>query len=260
MVTVRLSPYRSACGRLLIVLCGALSGFGCDGSPTRSDHGDATLTARPAEPTLSPDRGLHILGLGAGRDGLLYVPTGYSASRAAPLIVALHGSGGRASNWQLLQNEAEARGIVLLMPDARRSTWDILYGEYGEDVAFIDKALAYTFARCRIEAQSVALLGFSDGASYALSLGVANGDLFSHLIAFSPGLLDLTTKRHGRPPIFVSHGRQDMILLASVTRNGIVPRLRKWGHEVTLHEFKGGHSVPDSIRTLALDWFAPVID
>ena len=257
---IRLSPCQSVYRRLLIVLCSLLSGFGCDGSPTRSDHGNATLTARPAEPTLPPNRGLLTLGLGAGRDGLLYIPAVYSASRAAPLIVALHGSGGRGSDWQLLQNEAEARGIVLLMPDARRSTWDILYGEYGEDVAFIDEALAYTFAHCRIDPQRLALLGFSDGASYALSLGVANGDLFSHLIAFSPGLLDLTTKRHGRPPIFVSHGLQDMILLASITRNGIVPRLRRWGHEVTLHEFKGGHSVPDSIRALALDWFTPVID
>ena len=37
--------------------------------------------------------------------------------------------------------------------------------------------------------------GFSDGASYALSLGAANGDLFTHIAAFSPGFM--------RPPVSV---------------------------------------------------------
>lgn len=31
--------------------------------------------------------------------------------------------------------------------------------------------------------------GFSDGASYALSLGQPNADVFSHIIAFSPGFM-----------------------------------------------------------------------
>jgi len=31
--------------------------------------------------------------------------------------------------------------------------------------------------------------GFSDGASYALSVGITNGDLFTHVIAFSPGFV-----------------------------------------------------------------------
>jgi phospholipase/carboxylesterase len=37
----------------------------------------------------------------------------------------------------------------------------------------------------------VALGGFSDGASYALSLDLTNGDLFASLIAFSPGFIQL---------------------------------------------------------------------
>ncbi|MBT3344125.1 MAG: phospholipase [Gemmatimonadetes bacterium] len=232
-----------------------MSGVSCSKSPTRANHGDATLSARPAEPTFTAPRGLSSLTLGAGRDGWLYVPAGYAAQHPAPLIIALHGSGGRATDWYDLREEAEARGIILLVPDARDVTWDLLYGKYGEDVAFIDLALAHTFARCRIDPDRITLLGFSDGASYALSLGTANGDLFSHLVAFSPGLLDLTTKRHGEPPIFVSHGTQDNILLASLTRDGIVPRLRRWGHEVTFTEFGGGHTYPPDILTAALDWF-----
>lgn len=35
--------------------------------------------------------------------------------------------------------------------------------------------------------------GFSDGASYALSLGLPNGNLFSHIVAFSPGFMRAPT-------------------------------------------------------------------
>lgn len=243
---------------LLIFCLSALTA--CDESPTRPDHGDARLLSRPEGPTGTPTRGHSRLHLGGDRDGALYVPLDYTASRPAPMIVALHGAGGQSADWTPWQIEAQARGIVLLMPDSRLSTWDILYGKYGDDVSFIDQALAHVFARCSIDTDRMALMGFSDGASYALSLGVANGDLFSHLIAFSPGLLDLATARRGKPQIFVSHGTQDMILFASITRNGIVPRLQRWGHDVEYHEFGDGHIIPDEIASAALDWFAPPID
>ena len=45
-------------------------------------------------------------------------------------------------------------------------------------------------------------------ASYALSLGIANGNLFSHVLAFSPGFL-APAGQTGSPRICVSHGTQD---------------------------------------------------
>src|SRR3712207_7974813 len=50
--------------------------------------------------------------------------------------------------------------------------------------------------------------GFSDGASYALSLGIPNGDLFTHLVAFSPGFAAPDGQR-GHPRVFVGHGVDD---------------------------------------------------
>ena len=42
-------------------------------------------------------------------------------------------------------------------------------------------------SRCSIDRRRIAVGGFSDGATYALTLGVSNGDLFPAVIAFSPG-------------------------------------------------------------------------
>jgi len=57
----------------------------------------------------------------------------------------------------------------------QRQTWDVILGQYGPDIAFIDSALAQTFSRYAFDPNHIAV-GFSDGASYALSVGITNGD------------------------------------------------------------------------------------
>jgi phospholipase/carboxylesterase len=228
------------------------SAAGCgNGGPERRGP---KLSALPGVPTVAAIKGLTPLGLSSGRDGLLYVPTAYDPAVAAPLFVALHGAGGSSSGWESYHARAEARGMVLLIPDARSSTWDLIVDDFGPDVEFIDRALRYTFDRCRIDPQRVALGGFSDGASYALSLGVANGDLFTHLVAYSPGFM-VVTDPVGRPAVYVSHGTSDPVLPVAGSRDVIVPGLRDAGYDVTYTEFAGGHLVPAEISESALDWF-----
>lgn len=234
---------------------------GCGFSPPDEPFGIPTdrLTARPGLPTRTPELGLTSLGLGGDRDGLLYVPTSYTPDTAVPLFVALHGAGGSGSSWESYPDRAEARGMVLLAPDSRSWTWDaVTAGAFGPDVRFLDEALRYTFERCRIDPARMAFGGFSDGASYALSLGVANGDLFSHFVAYSPGFYAPAAPVVGQPSAYVSHGTQDAVLPVTHTRNTIVPALRDAGLDVTFQEFDGGHEVPSAISDTALDWFLGV--
>ena len=99
-----------------------------------------------------------------------------------------------------------------------------------------------------------AVVGFSDGASYALSLGPTNGDLFTRVIAFSPGFASPGARR-GMPPVFVSHGTRDGVLPIERCSRRIVPRLEREGYEVCYREFDGPHTVPRSIAHEALGWF-----
>lgn len=213
------------------------------------------LTARPGVPTGAPVTGSSPLGLETGRDGILYVPASYAAGTPMPLLVLLHGAGGAGANWSSYYARAEARGMVLLAPDSRMRTWDLVTGSFGPDFLFLDQALGRTFDLCRIDPARVALAGFSDGASYALSMGLPNGDLFTHVLAYSPGFVEYARPLTGHPRVFVSHGTQDPIFDVSGTREGIVPSLRGEGYDVTYLEFAGEHEVPAVVSETALDWF-----
>jgi predicted esterase len=199
--------------------------------------------------------GLQSLALGDQRDGLLYVPAGYHPDRPAPLVLMLHGANGNARRGiDALLGSADAFGLILLAVESRGRTWDVVLGGYGPDVAFLDGALAQTLARYAVDASRMAVEGFSDGASYALSLGIGNGDLFSHVMGFSPGFA-APAARAGAPRVFVSHGTRDQILPIDQCSRRLVPMLQQAGYDVTYREFDGPHAVPPEIVHEALAWF-----
>lgn len=218
------------------------------------------LRTRPGagvDDTASPT-GLRLLGLAAACGAYFYVPAGYQAGRPAPLAVVLHGAGEDARDGLAqLRAQADEAGLILLSPTSREYTWDLVVGRYGADVAAIDSALEQTFSSYAVDPARVAVAGYSDGASYALSLGVANGDLFTHIMAFSPGFMAPAVQT-GSPRIFVSHGTRDRWLPIERCSRRIVPQLERAGYEVRYREFEGGHVVPPEIGREAATWFTGV--
>jgi phospholipase/carboxylesterase len=137
----------------------------------------------------------------------------------------------------------ERQGVAILAPESRGATWDVIRGAYGPDVEFVDRALRAVFETVIIDPGRIAVSGFSDGASYALSLGLANGSLFSDILAFSPGFM-APPGEFGQPRVFISHGSRDEVLPIESCSRRIVPRLRGAGYDVVYQEFDGGHVVP----------------
>jgi phospholipase/carboxylesterase len=212
------------------------------------------LRARPGRVTEPAAVGLRALEIGRGRDGLLYVPRGYVPERPLPLVLMLHGAGGNARGaLDAFLPFADDEGLMLLAPESRRQTWDVLLGGYGQDVAFIDRALRQTFAGYAVDPDRIAVEGFSDGASYALSLGLTNGDLFGQIVAFSPGFMAPGVPQ-GAPRIFVSHGVRDEVLPIDRCSRRLVPRLREAGYAVVYEEFDGPHTVPADVVRRAVGW------
>lgn len=212
------------------------------------------IDARPTKPTRRITPGLHALPADGDRGGLVYVPRHYEAGRKAPFVLALHGSGGDAENGLVpLQPYADELGLVLLAMDSREYTWDLIVGDYGPDVTAIDMALADVFSQVHVDAKRLAIEGFSDGGSYALSLGVTNGDLFTHVIAFSPGFM-APAGQEGMPRIFLSHGERDPVLPIDNCGRRVRPVLERAGYDVDYVEFPDGHTVPPAIAPRAAAW------
>ena len=146
--------------------------------------------------------------------------------------------------------------MILLAPDSRGTTWDVMAtGTFGPDVEFVDRALDLVFGYYAVDPTQVVAEGFSDGASYALSLGLLNGDLFTHVIAFSPGFV-VEGSRRGRPRLFLSHGLHDEVLPIDQCSRRIVRDIRGDDYDVRYIEFDGGHAVPVEIARAALEWLA----
>ena len=129
-----------------------------------------------------------------------------------------------------------------------------MVGPFGADAAFLDTALARVFAGCAVDPTRVTLGGISDGATYALALGLLNGDLFTGMVAFSPGFL-AASSQNGVPRIFISHGTGDEILPIDRCSRRLAPAMQRAGYEVVYREFDGGHTVPAEIAQAAMDWF-----
>ena len=267
---------RSLSRRRFLALATTAVGFVAIGCPaadpveeTAAPASPDRLRARPRDPSAapvsgaSPDSvsaagrtGLHPLRIGSGRDGVVYIPSSLPPGAPAPLLVLLHGAGGRATNffgnWTA---HAEATRMVIAAPDSREATWRMGMRGGGRDAQFVDRMLQSVWDRVRVDPARIALAGWSDGASYALTLGLANGDLFSRVVAFSPGFLAAAPPQ-GRPRVFVSHGTNDTILPIDRCSRVIVPLLRRSGYDVEYVEFEGGHEVPTDIRERALRWLA----
>src|SRR4051794_38871790 len=230
----------------------------------RGLDGAARLAARPAASgsasgsapaALAP--GLHALDLGPGPEVLVRVPAPSADAGPPRLVLAFHGAGGDARGGLApLLPHADRHRLLLVAPRSRGSTWDVITrGGWGADVRRIDQALDHVFATFAVDPTRPAVSGFSDGASYALSLGLANADLFTHVIAFSPGFV-VPTPRTGSPRVYLSHGRADTVLPIDRTSRRIVPQLRAAGVPTEYHEFDGPHAVPPDIAEEAAQWLA----
>jgi phospholipase/carboxylesterase len=215
----------------------------------------ATAFARAARAADPVRIGQQALKLGENRDGLLYVPRGYEPDVPMPLMLMFHGAGGTALSVSYTFEIADDLGLIVLAPDSRdEATWDMLLHGYGDDVEFIGAALKDTYARCSVDRKRMAIGGHSDGASYALSLGLGTGDTFGHILAFSPGVMQ-PAEVHGKPKIFISHGLSDSIMPIGITSRTFVPRLKKLGYDVTFREYEGRHGVPPAIVREGVEWY-----
>ena len=250
-------PKRITRRRFTALVGGAIASLNGDacGASEGAEGTDGRLAARPLADVRTSATGTAPLNLGGRRDAILQLPS-TAKDGPLPLLVLLHGAGGSGEGvLRRIGPAAADAGVAVLAPDSRGSTWDAIRDGFGADVTFVDRALTQVFRNVSVDPARIAVGGFSDGATYALALGLVNGDLFRRVVAFSPGFLVSGTP-HGHPAFYLSHGTADQILPIDRCSRVIVPRLRRSGYDVTFREFDGRHEVPPDIAAEGMKWMA----
>ena len=211
----------------------------------------------------------HLFALPDGAVG--YIPA--SASPHPPLLVLLHGAGHeQATMVEHFEAEADQRGLVLLAPDSRGVTWDkVLDAEAplsvdspitnaqshsfsrSPDADRVEKAIADLAKILPVDRTHTVLAGFSDGATFALAMGMSRDHPFAAVIAWSPGIAIRTLSPARGRRVYISHGRADPLLRFDTTCNDIVPLVKSEGGEVTFLPFDGGHVAPVWVKDSFLD-------
>jgi dienelactone hydrolase len=176
------------------------------------------------------------------------------------------------------QAEADKRGIVLLAPTSKGITWDAVsiamapptgdsplemkmgrHFSSSRDSKRVEAAIASLARIVPIDRARTVLAGFSDGATFALAMGMARSEQFSAVIAWSPGIAIETSQPARGRKVYVSHGRRDTVLSFDTDCGEIVPLLQSEGAAVSFLPFDGVHEVPEAAKTAFLDAvFGPV--
>jgi phospholipase/carboxylesterase len=202
----------------------------------------------------------HVGGPPGTRGGYsLYVPEYYDPSCLHPLVVALHGGSGNggAFLWSWLR-EARSRGLILIAPTARGSTWSLT--EPDIDGSNIARVVDEVGSRWNVDTRRRLLTGMSDGGTFTYVYGLRSDCPFSHLApvaaSFHPLILAMAdADRVHDLPVCIVHGGKDWMFPADMAQMA-ERALRQAGADVTYCEVADlAHTYPRDENPRLLDWF-----
>jgi len=176
----------------------------------------------------------------------IYVPPAYTAARAFPLVVALHGLGGTEDSMfgpaYKVSEQAAQRGYIAVAPLGYR-----IDGGYGRgdtrraqlSEADVMEVLAIVRKQYNIDNRRIYLVGHSMGGGGTWELGSKYADIWAAIAPISgpANLAAIPKLRH--MPVLAVHGDADTVVLVEASRS-MVAALKKEDAEVKYIEVPGG--------------------
>lgn len=192
---------------------------------------------------------------------VLLVPDEIDAGTRYPLFTVLHGAGRQDETLaKLFRDEPDARQALFLIPRSIAPTWDLIAGDGRPDLDFLEFAYDLIYRRYPIDPAAQILLGYSDGASYGLSVGLSNPRIFSCVLGWAAGfnVIDPTSiaPSDPKPRILLEYGTHDQVFPFESVALPMRDELGSLGYDVTfLVDENGKHWPRGDFHTDALDWF-----
>jgi predicted esterase len=191
----------------------------------------------------------------------IVTPPRIEPGHAHALVVVLHGAG-RQDELIVrgLQAERARRDAIFVVPRSLAPTWDLIAGGDGVDLAFLDGVLHTVYRRFRIDPVRQGIVGFSDGASYALAVGLSNPRIFSAVMGWAAGFLAIDAPNlrpdDPKPRVLLEYGTHDQLFPFDQVALPMRDALERLGYAVDFRVDEGGiHWPRKDLLTDALDWF-----
>ncbi len=171
---------------------------------------------------------------GIERSCRIHLPPGFSRNKPAPLVLALHGGGGRGQRFDqsttqgTLTTAADKRGVVLVFPEGVNRkwydgrTWRLKPKKTYNDVAFISKIIDIMVKDYGIDPKRVYATGISNGGFMSVRLAM---DLSEKIAAIAPVTAQIPKAlKDKKPKLPIS------VMIINGTKDPLVP-------------FNGGHAL-----------------
>ena len=186
-------------------------------------------------------------------------PPAIEPGRAYPLVVVLHGAG-RQDEMIVKGLQAERTEAIFVVPRSLGMTWDLIEGTDAPDLRFLDGVLHSLYRRYRIDPAKRALAGYSDGASYALAIGLSNPRTFAAVMAWAAGFLAIDTPNlqpdDPKPRVFLEYGTHDQLFPFERVAVPMREVLERMGYPLEFRVDEGGiHWPRREFLGDALAWF-----
>ena len=223
---------------------------------------------------------------GVTREAIVYLPTAKTASGKAPLVLAFHGHGDDARNFQGVGIHEEWPQAIVAYPEGLPSPrdgaagWQVEKGEDGDrDLKLIDQMVAGLRKQYRVDDARIYSTGFSNGANLTYLLWAERPQMFA---AFAPVAARIRPSVHFTTPkpLFHTGGTADRQIpfadqqaaIESARRaDGATGKGESCGAQCTLYTSDlsggkagapvmtlihgGGHVYPEQVSRLIVDFF-----
>jgi len=194
--------------------------------------------------------------------GVLLTPSIIEPDRSYPLVTVFHGAGRQDEMLvKACREEPERRQALFLVPRSLDQTWDLISGADGApDLDFLEYAWDLIYRRYPIDPARQVLIGYSDGASYALSLALSNPGFFDAALCWAAGFAMMDRQAVGvedkRTRFYLEYGTADPLFPFDQVALPMRDNLEKAGYRVEFSVDEGGRHWPSgSFQGEALDWY-----
>jgi polyhydroxybutyrate depolymerase len=218
---------------------------------------------------------------GVKREAIVYSPAPKKAAAKAPVVLAFHGHGDTAENYQGAELEKSWPQAIVVYPRGLPSSrdgasgWQVERGKDGDrDLKFVDQMLATLHKQFMVDDARIYSTGFSNGANFTYLLWAERPNVFAAFAPVAARILpsvQLTVPK----PVFHIGGTADRQIVfadqkqaieAARRANNATGKGETCGLHCTRYQSAGGapvmtlihnegHVYPDEVSPMIMDFF-----